>query len=69
MTICRLMIEAFEGKEVPEKAYDLHNLKEGIAFAEWLLEEGQEETPTPPVWNCRKFIRWAQKEVIRFEND
>ena len=57
------MIEAFEGKEVPKESYDLGNLKEGINFAEWLLEDGKEETPTPPVWNCRKFIRWAKKRI------
>ena len=63
MTICALMIEAFHGKEVPEESYSISDLKEGINFAEWLLEEGQEETPTPPVWNCRRFIRWAKKEL------
>jgi len=70
MAICKLMIASFHGElnryyngKNGTLNYDIYNLEEGIDFANWCLEEGIKKTPTPPVWNCKKFIKWAKKEI------
>lgn len=67
MSICKLMIEDFKkgyGRfENGVELYSDYDLKAGIDFAKWLLEDGLKETSTPPVWNCKRFIKWAKKKL------
>jgi hypothetical protein len=48
-----------------QQLYSDDDLIDGIAFAEDLIEQGYEETPTPPVWNLKGFVEWAKTKLER----
>jgi hypothetical protein len=66
MAICWLMISDFMHQtgryDGRAKLYDDRNLKEGIDYCEWLIEDGYRREP---FWrfDLSKFIRWARRKL------
>ena len=66
MAVCRLMIEDYKHKygqyEDGAPRYGNYDLDEGIAYAQWLIEEGLKIEPFFNI-NLRSFIKWAKKKL------
>lgn len=69
MTVCRLMIDDFMHNtgRFPDcfhgaEAYTDYNLKEGIGYVEWLIEDGYKKEPFHG-FNLHKFKKWAERKL------
>ncbi len=71
MSLCYLMVLDFmegtgryddENPPGEEKMYSDYNLRFGIDYAEWLLEEGHKEEPFHR-FDLRDFIVWARRKL------
>ena len=38
MAVCRLVVEAFKGTDVPEDSYDDWDLQQALNYAGWMIE-------------------------------
>ena len=71
MAICQIMIAShckrngyerrFYGKN--QAYYSDANLREGIEYAEWLIEEGYEYCPMN-YYRLEDFIIWAKEQIV-----
>ena len=67
MSLCRIMVEDFINPlEKEERYYDNYDLESGVAFSEWLIEEGFELEPFYG-YNLEDFIIWAKNKLKRKE--
>lgn len=68
MSLCRVMLFDFKFQVgrycefTGHELYDDRDLKNGIAYMNDLLEDGQSEEPMDHV-DCRGFITWAQEKL------
>lgn len=69
MTLCRLMIDDFMHRtgRFPDcfngaEAYSNSDLKEGIGYVEWLIEDGYKKEPFYG-FKLHEFKEWAKKKL------
>lgn len=62
MAVCRLALMSFRDN-TDYGGYDAYDLKDCIAFAQWMLELGKDSFSHDTDIQCRPFIKWAKHKI------